>query len=211
MQNSRHRCLACHEASQMTAIGLARRHHDISSTSQDGDGTSDIEAYPLVLRIEGNPDPAGTQHHVIFQGSPVLHPVEEGIVASKEKSGHVKYDGLKCCAINCKFGVDKPKPMRKDKLTQHIRDVHQGLDAKFQCIIAECPFRDMSIKDLIVHLRDAGLRDDVRFSALVSAAEKPKCACGSGLVVRGECKACGFIYAQALGLGHIAAPDLVSL
>jgi hypothetical protein len=125
--------------------------------------------------------------------STVQHTVDTRIVALKDKNGHVKYGGFKCHAVGCKFGHGDSKPIRKDKLTQHIRDMHQGRGAKFRCLIVECPVDSLSLKELIFHLEDTGLYNDVRFSALVAAAERPKCVCGEGLVIHGRCKACNSI------------------
>lgn len=174
---------------QMTASGVDGPPHNVisydTSNQVDAVGTS----------LSGRSFLVHQQDNVGFQGSTAIHPLDKGIVALKDNCSHVKYDGLNCCAIGCRFGHEGSKPMRKDKLTQHIRDVHQGPDVRFQCFFAECNSDGLSLKDIIVHLQDVGLGNDVRFSALVAAADKPKCACGKGLVIHGRCKVCHVIRA----------------
>jgi hypothetical protein len=98
-----------------------------------------------------------------------------------------KHTFVSCCAEHCEQTF-----LRKDHLTQHIRNKHQDLDTTFCCPIDGCTNRSLSLLQLLEYMQQPGHKRDVHFTPIKNAAEKPKCACGDGLIVSGRCKACGF-------------------
>jgi hypothetical protein len=80
--------------------------------------------------------------------------------------------------------------LRKDHLTQHIRNKHQDNDTKFRCPIYGCTDHSFSLLQLFEHMQQCGHKRDVHFTPIKNAVEKPKCSCGDGLLISGRCKAC---------------------
>jgi hypothetical protein len=74
-----------------------------------------------------------TNHHVNAvttpntNGSSTPVVVEPNIVVStriRSRGRHMLYHPLRCRVIGCKFGSTESKPMRKDHMRQHIRNMH---------------------------------------------------------------------------------------
>jgi hypothetical protein len=109
------------------------------------------------------------------------------IPAGLRRAAKHKYTLVSCCAEHCEQTF-----LRKDHLTQHIRNKHQDLDSKFRCPVYGCADRSIHLHDLLIHMKQAGHQGDMHFTSIKNAAEKPKCACGDGLIISDRCKACGF-------------------
>jgi hypothetical protein len=98
-----------------------------------------------------------------------------------------KHTLVSCCAERCEQTF-----LRKDHLTQHIRNKHQGLDTNFCCPIYGCSDHSFSLHQLFEHMKQDGHQRDVHFNSIKNAAHTPKCSCGDGLIISGRCRACGF-------------------
>jgi transcription elongation factor Elf1 len=109
------------------------------------------------------------------------------VPAGAGRAAKHKHTFVSCCAEHCEQTF-----LRKDHLTQHIRNKHQNLDTTFSCPIDGCTNHSLSLLQLLEHMQQPGHKRDVHFTPIKNAVEKPKCSCGDGLIISGRCKACGF-------------------